>query len=95
MIHELGSGKQKPNNTLVYFFTIYVCQICINLNLDVETIYMLLIKNLTCIMGRRGGGGVKTEIVLYMFTLKDHFHNNIPCFVIFPYMKEFKDKTTV
>ena len=35
------------------------------------------------------------KIVLYMFSLKNHFHNNITCFVILPYMKEIRDKMAV
>ena len=46
MIYGLGSGTQKPY-ILVYIFRNYdmCCQTCINLNLDIETVYKFLNLN--------------------------------------------------
>ena len=56
-------------------------KLMITLNLESETISRLFTWVLTC---AAGVGAV--DIVPYMFTLKNHFHNNnkISCFMILP-----------
>lgn len=57
---------------MVYLIGIYglCCWICINQNVDMETMYMMFIWILTCTMG--GEGPMKT--ILYMFTLNNRLH---------------------